>query len=96
MPNRVLSARALERLKVFLAEPAVKYDVNNPDGYALYSKILGWAEDPEYGGLPSYSAVAFAHWLDDAWSDFYDGDESVTVEQALKGAVEQWCGGRTL
>lgn len=62
--------------------------------------IQNWAghPDPADGGcLPERSARAFADWLWDNWGDFLDGDEDddhTTVEQVLKGAVTEWCGGR--
>ncbi len=60
--------------------------------------IQSWAghPDPADGGmLPERSARAFADWLWDNWTEFYAEGEGKTVEDVLKGAVQDWCGGRT-
>lgn len=57
--------------------------------------ILDWALETDGGCLPADSARAFAVWLDKVWEDWTD-DESATVEGVLKGAVEDWCGGRVM
>ena len=92
--TRVLSGRELEQLRAFLAAPAADYDADAGTRLDPYDKILSWAQDPEHGGLPLYSARPFAEWLNHTWGDWTD-DECVKVEQLLKGAVEDWCGGRT-
>lgn len=92
MPNHVLSGRALATLKAFLEQDAQDYNPEGP-GFGLYSKIQGWAEDPEYGGLSPASAQHFAQWLSDAWADW--AEEPVRIKDVLEGAVTDWCGGRT-
>lgn len=56
--------------------------------------IEKWARDETGGQLPEESARAFGRWLYEAWGDFAD-DEEATVEGVLKGAVNDWCGGRS-
>lgn len=91
--TRALSADSVAKLKVFLAAPASDYD---PDKVAdPYSKILAWAQDSEYGGLPEPSARGFASWLSNVWVDWTE-EEGITVQQLLDGAVTDWCGGREM
>lgn len=90
----VLSEQGVQRLKEFLAAPAVDYDPDGPKGQSPYSKALAWARDPEYGGLPLESARPFANWVDNCWADWTE-DPGRTVKDILEGAVTQWCGGRT-
>lgn len=90
----VLSGKNLERLREFLAAPAVDYDPDRGTNPDPYNKIFAWARDPEHGGLPERSARAFADWLSNVWADWTD-DEGVTVKAVLEGAVTDWCGGRT-
>lgn len=90
----VLSEKDQQRLKEFLAAPAVDYD---PDGALMkdpYNKALAWARDPEHGGLPLESARGFANWLSNCWADWTE-DPEATVKDVLEGAVTEWCGGRT-
>jgi hypothetical protein len=82
-------------LKTFLAEDARAYDAGwNILASDPYSKILGWARDPEYGGLPEYAAYHFAQWLSNVWADWTEEPDR-TVKDVLEGAVTDWCGGRT-
>jgi hypothetical protein len=60
-----------------------------------YSKILAWASDPEYGGLPERSARGFADWLSNVWADWTEEPDR-TVKDILEGAVTDWCGGRVM
>lgn len=98
MDHAVLSEQALKRLKVFLAEPAYRYDPDRLEGTDPYGKILDWALDPDHGGLPRYSAAPFANWLSNGWTAWTEEaeEEGTTVEQVLQGAVEDWCGGRVM
>jgi hypothetical protein len=92
--SRTLSGRSSDVLNKFLNADAQDYDPDigtNPDPY---SKILGWAEDPEHGGLPSYAAGHFANWLSNCWSNWTE--EPCTVKDVLEGAVTDWCGGRVM
>lgn len=89
-----LSGRGLEIMNKFLDTDASAYDVDNPTGTDPYNKILGWAEDPEFGGLPSYAAKPFAVWLSNVWSNFTE--EPCKVKDVLEGAVTDWCGGRVM
>lgn len=58
-----------------------------------YNQMVEWAR--ETGGLPIYSARPFARWMEERWYDFSDDpDSTTTVEQVLRGGVEDWCGGR--
>lgn len=91
----VLSGRALENLKTFLAAPAADYDPDSPRGMDPFRLIQDWALDPEYGSLPGPSARPFSDWLSNCWANWCD-EEDVTVEDVLKGAVEEWCGGRVM
>ncbi len=61
------------------------------DGFA-YFKILNWADSDTGGGLPYVSALPFAHWLNNAWNDFDDGEGKLTNEDVLKGALDHWTG----
>jgi hypothetical protein len=79
---------SIRRLQANLDQPAFRYMILKDD-------ILSWALDPNGGGLPAASAMAFTAWLDENWNDFSE-DTEVTVEQVLQGAVADWCGGRTL
>ena len=84
------------KLSTFLCEDASEYDPDSPRGVDPYSMILEWAISmlPNHGNLPGVSAQPFANWLNNQWSDFTDDDE-LTVEDVLKGAIVDWCGGRT-
>lgn len=90
-----LSEKSKAALEKFLAEDARVYD----DGYNNlasdpYSKIIAWAQDPEYGGLPERSARGFADWLSNEWANWTEEPDR-TVKQILEGAVAEWCGGRS-
>lgn len=89
----VLSEKSLARLKEFLDEPASDWDPDGPRGADPHSKVLAWAQDPEFGGLPPEAARPFADWLSNEWANWTE--EPITVKDVLEGAVTQWCGGRT-
>jgi hypothetical protein len=93
MGHDVLSGRALENLKTFLAEPAREYATDRPR--EPYGKILDWALDPDHGGLPRASAQPFANWLNNVWDDWAE-DPQTTTREVLEGAITDWCGGRTM
>lgn len=86
------------RAREFLKDRAADWGIDGPKGITSepYSRILDWAlgTDAASGQLPTESAKPFANWLNGVWDDFAD-DEEATVEDVLKGAVTQWCGGRT-
>ena len=67
-------------------------------GVSLYLEglIREWAGSakPGEGNLPGVSAGAFAAWLDAWWGAFTEESET-PVEDVLKGAVAEWCGGRS-
>jgi hypothetical protein len=86
----VLSAKSQERLNAFLKLPGRE----GGDAPGFHAKIQAWALDPEHGGLPDLSGRSFANWLDNEWEQWTEEPER-TVEDVLKGAVTQWCGGRT-
>lgn len=94
LKGRTLKGRALENLKKFLDADAEDFNADAPRGRDPYNHILGWANDPEYGGLPSYSARPFANWLSNEWANWTE--EPITVKEVLEGAVVHWCGGRTM
>lgn len=86
------------KLAEFLALPAFQYSVESPDGWDPYEWALVWAQDQNGGALPRYSAQPFANWVHNAWDDFLgdpEDDANTTTEDVLKGAVADWCGGRT-
>lgn len=88
MGHSVLSARSLELLKAWLTLPARNANM-------VHSHILGWAMDPDHGGLPQASAKAFANWLDNNWEDWTE-EPQTTTKEVLEGAVTDWCGGREM
>jgi hypothetical protein len=90
----VLSEKNRQRLEEFLAAPAEDYDPDGPRGTDPHSKILTWALDPEYGGLPALSGRSFANWLSNCWADWTE-EPGATVKDVLEGAVSDWCGGRS-
>lgn len=84
----ILNEKALTRLKILLDQPCVT-------GGITRDRMLDWALDPEYGGLPPRSATAFADWLDTVWNNWTEEPE-LTVKDVLEGAVTEWCGGRVM
>lgn len=62
---------------------------------ALAQDMAEWAAYPGLGNLPVPSARAFGDWLEDSWSGFA-ADADLTTGQALKLALEQWIGGRSI
>jgi hypothetical protein len=60
----------------------------------LAHDIKEWAQADDGGWLPEPSAHAFAGWLEDTWGEFADEGEE-TVERVLRGALSEWCGGRS-
>lgn len=85
----VLSERSLAQLKILLDQPCQEALAMTRD------RMLDWALDPEYGGLPPRSATAFADWLNEVWEDWTEEPEP-TVKDILEGAVTEWCGGRVM
>lgn len=84
-------------LRAFLA---MQHGEATADGGGVSVHLKGliheWAigMKPGEGSLPSVSAEAFAVWMD-AWWDAYTEESELTVEDVLKGAVTEWCGGRS-
>jgi len=63
-------------------------------GNKLFHLIRAWALSEDGGALPEYSARPFAGWLFNVWENWTEEPET-TVGDVLKGAVSDWCGGRT-
>jgi hypothetical protein len=85
-------------LDVFLTNSASDWNTDGPRGRVTdpYGGILEWAlsMQPDHGQLPGKSAHAFADWLNNGWDNWTEDDEK-TVEDVLRGAVYNWCGGRS-
>lgn len=91
----VLNEKALARLKDFLDADARDFcDDYNPSAPDPFGRILDWALDPEYGGLPTQAARPFANWISNVWADWVE--EPIKVKDLLDGAVTDFCGGRVM
>jgi len=78
--------------------PALTDQVDFESDAFGYTEILKWADSPDGGALPTFSAGPFASWLNETWNEFegdeIDDDDVITYEGILTAALDTWTGGR--